>query len=237
MEIFRQTLGDIVGGSVLDVATQRGGFVQILTENLQSYTEITGIDISEEAIAAAQNTFDQENIQFIQMDAGQLNFADARFNTVSLSASLHHMVNIPQVLAEAMRVLKPGGHFILAEMHREGQTEAQLTRVYIHHWAAAVDTALGIPHNKTLTRQEFVDYMAELALSDVVYHDFSDTESDPMDEEMIASHEEVIEKYIQRIAGTADYATLKQQGEALRQRLRAVGVQSEPILVIVGRKI
>ena len=237
MEIFKQTLGDIVGGSVLDIATQRGGFVQILIDNLQSYTEITGIDISEEAIAAAQSAFDQENIQFIPMDAGQLDFADGRFDTVSLCASLHHMVNIPQVLAEAMRVLKPGGHFILVEMYREGETEAQLTRVYVHHWAAAVDTALGICHNKTLARQEFVDYMDKLALGDVVYHDFSDTASDPMAEEMIASHEEVIEKYIQRIAGTADYAPLKQQGEALRQRLRTVGMQSEPFLVVVGRKI
>ena len=51
--IFEQTLGDIAGGRVLDVATQEGGFVRILAESLKSYTEIVGIDISEQAIEIA----------------------------------------------------------------------------------------------------------------------------------------------------------------------------------------
>ncbi len=141
--VFKQTLGDIAGGRVLDVATQEGGFVRILAESLKSYTEIVGIDISEQAIETAQSTFDQENIQFIQMDAEQMDLEDESFDTVSISASLHHLANIPSVLTEMKRVLRLGGRFIIAEMHREGQTEAQLTVVYLHHWVAEVDSALG----------------------------------------------------------------------------------------------
>ena len=236
MNIFKQALGSIVGGSILDIATQKGDFIQTLTENLKSYRDIIGIDISEEAIEKARKTFGQENIQFIQMDAGQLRFEDERFDTVSLSAALHHLDNIPQALAEAKRVLKPGGYFILAEMHRDGQTEAQLTMIQLHHWAAAVDTALGISHNKTLARQEFVDYLAELGLRDVAFYDFSDTESDPMDEAVIPELDDMIDKYTQRVVATPGYTPLKRRGEALRRRIHEVGVQPEPIFVVVGQK-
>jgi ubiquinone/menaquinone biosynthesis C-methylase UbiE len=175
MNVFKQAFGDLVGGRVLDIATHEGGFIQILMENLKSYTEILGIDISESAIEIAQRTFDQKNIQFIQMDAGQLSFEDESFDTVSISASLHHLADIPQVLAEAKRVLKTGGHLIIAEIHRDGQTGAQLTTVYLHHWVAEVDSALGILHNKTLARQEIVDYLERLGLYEAAFYDFSDT--------------------------------------------------------------
>lgn len=109
--VFKQTLGDIAGGRALDVATQEGGFVRILAESLKSYTEIVGIDISEQAIETAQSAFDQENIQFIQMDAEQMGLEDESFDTVSISASLHHLANIPPVLTEMKRVLKAGRMF------------------------------------------------------------------------------------------------------------------------------
>ena len=108
MNIFKQTLGDIAGGRVLDVATQAGDFVRILAESLESYTEIVGIDISEQAIETAQSAFDQENTQFIQMDAEQMGLKDESFDTVSISASLHHLATIPPVLTEMKRVLRTG---------------------------------------------------------------------------------------------------------------------------------
>lgn len=234
--IFKEALGDIVGGSVLDVATHEGGFVQILLENLKSYTEIIGTDISEHAIEIAQSTFAQKNIQFMQMDAEQLSFEDERFDTVSISASLHHVANIPQVLAEMKRVLKPGGHFVIAEMNCDGQTEAQLTTVYLHHWVADVDSALGLLHNHTLHRQEFVDYMEELGLCDVIFYDFSDLESDPRTETTITDLGGLIERNIQRTEGLPNCMALIRRGQELHEQLYEVGVQREPVLVVVGKK-
>ncbi|MBU0492583.1 MAG: methyltransferase domain-containing protein [Chloroflexi bacterium] len=236
MNIFEPILGNMVGGRVLDVATREGGFVQILTGNLKNYTEMVGIDISEHAIEVARSTFDQENIQFIRMDAEQLDFEDESFDTVSISASLHHLANIPQVLVEVKRVLKTGGHFIIAEMHRDGQTEAQLTTVYLHHWVAEVDSALGIIHNHTLARQEFADYMRKLGWCDIAFYDFSDMELDPMDEATISELEGLIDKNILRAAGVSSYTALKRRGEELYRRLREVGVQREPVLVVVAKK-
>jgi ubiquinone/menaquinone biosynthesis C-methylase UbiE len=141
VDAFARALGDINGGSVLDVATHEGGFVRILMDHLKSYAEIVGIDIHEHAIETAQRTLGQPGVRFRVMDAERLDLQDDSFDTVAISASLHHLSHIQRVLDEMVRVLKPGGHFIAAEMHRDGQTEAELTSVYLHQWVAQVDTA------------------------------------------------------------------------------------------------
>ncbi|NOR83250.1 MAG: methyltransferase domain-containing protein, partial [Ardenticatenales bacterium] len=166
----------------------------------------------------------------------QMGLEDESFDTVSISASLHHLANIPLVLAEMKRVLRLGGRFIIAEMHRDGQTEAQLTVVYLHHWVAEVDSALGRVHNSTLTRQEFVDYVESVGLCNVEFRDSSDTDSDPMDETGIEQLEGLIDRNIQRAEEVSSYRELKRRGEELRQRLHEVGAQSEPVLIVIGEK-
>jgi ubiquinone/menaquinone biosynthesis C-methylase UbiE len=234
--IFKQTLGDIAGGRVLDVATQEGGFVRILAESLKSYTEIVGIDVNEKAIETAQDTIGQEKIQFLVMNAEQLDFGDESFDTVSISASFHHLSNIRRVLDEMERVLKPEGNLIIAEMHRDGQTEAELTSIYLHHWVAEVDSALGRLHNSTLARQEFMDYVASLGLSKVEFYDYADRDSDPMERTRIEQLESLIDRVVQRAVEASTYSELRKRGEELRQRLHEVGAQSEPVLVVIGKK-
>jgi hypothetical protein len=136
-----------------------------------------------------------------------------------------------------MRVLKPNGRFIMAEMHSDGQTAAQLTTVYLHHWIADVDSALGMLHNHTLARQELVDYMENLGLSEITSYEFYDAESDAMEKEVLAGLEELIDTTTRRAQGTSFYLELKERGEALRQRLHEVGAQMEPRLVAVGKKL
>ncbi len=229
-------MSDIVGGKVLDVATQEGGFVHILSENLKSYTVIVGMDINEEALKNAHNKFNQGNIRFIKMDAERIGFEDECFDTVSMSASLHHLANIPLVLTEMKRVLRVGGFFVLVEMHSDAQSDAQLTSIQLHQWVAKVDLAVGRLHNRTLTRQEFLDYVDSLDLSDVVFHDYDDLNSDPMDEERIDYMQDVINRYIQRAEEALNYYELKEHGEALQKQLHEVGVIREPILMVIGKK-
>ena len=236
MDIFEEVLGKISGGRVLDIATLEGRFVQILIEKLKDYREIVGIDIHERAIENARAAFDQENIRFMVMDAEQLDFEDESFNTVCISASLHHLAKIERVLDEMKRVLKPGGHFILAEMHREAQSEAELTTTYLHQWAAEVDSSLGRLHNSTFTRQELVDYVVALGLSKVEFYDVVDKEPVTKDEARIEQIEGVIDMIQQRAEGTSRYDEFKARGDALRKRLHEVGVLSEPVLLAVGEK-
>jgi len=236
VNIIEKAISSIPGGRVLDVATQEGHFVQMLMNNLQSYTQIIGIDVNEQAIKTARETIVQENIQFLVMNAEQLDFEDESFDTVSISASFHHLSNIRQVLAEMERVLKPEGNFIIAEMHRDGQTDAELTSIYLHHWVAEVDSAMGGLHNRTLARQEFIDYAASLGLSQVEFYDYTDRDSDPMEKTMIEQLDDLIARVIQRAETAVSYEELKSRGEGLHQQLHRVGAQMEPVLVVIGKK-
>jgi ubiquinone/menaquinone biosynthesis C-methylase UbiE len=229
-------LRNIDGRRVLDVATQEGHFVQLLMNYLKSYSEIVGIDINEQAIEIASKNLSQENIHFLVMNAEKLEFEGESFDTVNISASLHHLGNIHGVLGEMERVLRFGGWFIVVEMHRDGMTEAELTSVYLHQWVAEIDSELGYLHNSTLSRQEIVDHVARLGLNKVEYYDFRDQSSSPMDQTKIDELERLIDVTIQRSESTRFYTTFKEQGDELRKRLHEVGAQREPRLMIVGQK-
>lgn len=61
-----------------------------------------------------------DRIVFKQGDARQMPFADAAFDVVVSSSAVHHMVrgraDFEQVAAEMLRVLKPGGQIIIADV-------------------------------------------------------------------------------------------------------------------------
>jgi SAM-dependent methyltransferase len=235
MSILKQALGGITGGKVLDVASGEGDFIRTLVESLKSYTEFIGIDTIEYTKVVG-SIFYAEDVRFMQMGAKRLGFCNESFDTVSISSSLHHLESIPQCLGEMMRVLRPGGHIIIRETHRDTQAEPQLTDMYLHHWVAEIDSALGHTHNRTSTRQELVDFAMGLGLCNVVFHDISNTDQNPMDEAAIKLNEEIIDSYLQLATGLPDCRSLRQRGEELRQRHHEVGVQWEPELIVVGKK-
>jgi ubiquinone/menaquinone biosynthesis C-methylase UbiE len=236
MSVFKQALGQIAGGRVLDVATGRGSFVGTLERSLQSYTEIVGIDVDDRFLKAAQSSYGEGRIRFIQMDAERQGFQDGSFDTVGAAKSLHHWIDVPQVLGEMKRVLKPGGRLVVCDMHQDVQTEAQRTDMDIHHLGADVHSLRGFTHNRTFRRQEIVDLVEGLGLSNIVSYDWSDTASDPMNAEAVREKEALIDRILQDAEDVPNYGALRQRGEQLRQRLHDTGIQSEPVVVVVGQK-
>ena len=111
-------LASISGGNVLDIATQRGGFIQTLIDLLSEYDSFIGIDITRKDWD--ENRFTDDRVKFIEMNAELLYFSDSTFDTVSMSHSLHHLTSIKKVLSEMKRVLRPHGYFILQEIYRDG---------------------------------------------------------------------------------------------------------------------
>ncbi|NIV31265.1 MAG: hypothetical protein GWN58_17745, partial [Anaerolineae bacterium] len=65
---------------------------------------------------------------------------------------------------------------------------------------------------------------------------WADVDSDPLDEDRITSLEGVLERYLFKAQGLPDHLEIEAQAEALRRRLREVGAQSEPRIVIVGQQ-
>jgi SAM-dependent methyltransferase len=233
MSTLRQALGNISGGRVLDVATGEGNFIQTLVQSLKSYVEIIGIDAIKYT-KAGESVFCAEHVHFCQMDAERLGFEEESFDTVCISSALHHLKNIPLCVAEMKRVLAPGGTLIIRETHQDAQTEPQLMDMYIHHWVAEIDSALGFTHNRTFTRQELVGFINGLGLCDLVFYDISNTDLDPLDGTAIQESEAAIDRNIRYAKGLSGYKTLKTRGEELRRRLHQVGIQWEPELIAVG---
>jgi ubiquinone/menaquinone biosynthesis C-methylase UbiE len=236
LESAEEALSKISGGHVLDVATGSGGFITFLLDNIKDFKEITGIDHNEHPLEAARKAYSQENIRFLRMDAARMGFPNSCFNTVCIAYSLHHMADLPGVLMGMMRVCKPGGHFIINEMYRDGQSETQLTHVLLHHWWAAVDTAEGIIHYETYTRQEVIDITLKLGLHHKDYYDLKDLEVNPKDPELIQQLDGIIDHYIQRAQELNRGAELCRRGEELRQRVHEVGFHGATSLLMIGAK-
>jgi SAM-dependent methyltransferase len=228
----KAVLGDISGGRVLDVATGTGSFVQFLLDSLRDYGEIVGIDANPERSAAFTEALgDRADVRFVEMDAHHLAFADGSFDTVCVSNSLHHFADPAPVLAEMLRVVRPGGHLVVNEMYRDDQSEAQETHVLLHHWWAAVGTVRGEVHRETYRRTEIVAIVEGLGLSDLRLVDLSDPDEDAHDPGTTAELEAAIDRYVGLAGG---HPELQQRGEVLRARLREIGARSATQLVAVG---
>ncbi|MCX6035559.1 MAG: class I SAM-dependent methyltransferase [Chloroflexi bacterium] len=238
MDTAESTIKTLSAGRVLDVATGNGQFINFLIESLKDYDEIIGIDTSEKAAVAFAEAFkDKPQVRFVRMDAVKMNFPDASFDTVCISNSLHHMPDLEPVLAEMRRVLRPGGHFIIAEMYRDNPTETQMTHVLMHHWLAAVDTAKGIVHNETYIRQRILDILAKLEMTDMIFDDASDLNEDPKNPETVKSLIDTVDQYLKRIEGLPGEAALRERGLDLRQRVEEIGFHSATSLRVIGKRL
>ena len=235
MHTLQQALGNISGGRVLDVATGVGNFVGMLMENLRGYSEIIGVDTNARALDAARTNFKQDNIRFQLMDATHLDFPDASFDTVGIAYSLHHLDNLPQAFSEMRRVLKPGGHLIIAEMYRDNQTETQLSHVYLHHWWAAIDTALGNTHHETYTRQQILDVVSSLNWGAWTLYDYADLENDPFDAQTLKRLDTALDQYSERAKNIPNATELRARGDEIRARIHRIGFHSATILIGIGQ--
>jgi ubiquinone/menaquinone biosynthesis C-methylase UbiE len=231
-----QNLDTLSAGRVLDVATGRGGFASYFVQNVKEFDELIGVDTVEQYGAAFAQTFEgQPKASFRCMDAARLDFPDASFDTVCMALSLHHLDEPERTLAEIRRVIKPGGRCILVEMYSDNQTETQLTHVLLHHWWAAVDTALGINHHETFTRPAMVEMFEKMGL-DWQFEDYLEPDEDPLDPEGIRQIDEIIDLYMTRADPVSEAAALRQRGEELRLRLHRIGIHGATQLIAIGKK-
>ncbi len=235
MTTFETIFSPISAGRLLDVATGRGGFIHVLVESLRGYDEIIGVDTVAGTEEIFAQTFAEKPISYRQMDAYKLEFDDASFDTVVIANSLHHLDKPQHVLAEMQRVLKPGGRIIISEMFRDGLTEAQETHALLHHWWAAVDSAEGIIHNETYTKQELIDLAQGTEIGEWKFHEVSYLEEDPKDKATIQQLDGIIDRYIEKAENLSNRGTaLIERGQALRKRVHEVGFHGATALVAVG---
>ncbi len=235
-DVFK-ILSQIDGGIVLDAATGKGEFINVLKQNLKSYNQIIGVDNSERSVEYASALFPENDVEIYRMNLENLAYEDGHFDTVCVSNSLHHFENLDKVLAEMLRVLKPGGTFILTEMYSDGeQSEPQKTHILMHHWVAKVDTLCGVHHGATFGKDEILAMVKKLKLKRVKTVDFYLTVDDPKNAKSCAALQRNCQDTIKRIETLPDSNTLKMEGEALIKRIEDVGYAGASRILIIGHK-
>lgn len=243
MDTIEIKFKQISGGKILDVGTGDGSFIHMITELLKDYTEIVGIDNSEKAVSAAKKAFKQDNIKFVQMDSEKIDFEDSSFDTVCISNTLHHLSNINQVLNEMLRVLKPGGFFIINEMFCDNQSAKQLSHVYIHHICGEIDTIMGNYHAKTYKKQEIIDIVkgVGIKIEDIFEYNTNEEQEAQVnkeeEKEVLDSCFKSMDKYVEKIRDFPQYEDMKSRINKLRERLYKVGFFGATELVIIGKNI
>lgn len=224
-----------LGGRILDVATGNGSFIGFLRHYGAPGSTVTAVDTSPNALRAVAGAFRENDVFPVQASGETLCFPDGTFDAVAVANSIHHFRDPATILREMIRVLRPGGLFILREMFRDGeQTEPQKTHIMLHHWWGDLDRLTGVVHNSTLTRRELEAIPFELGLVDVLSAIQSDMETDPKNPENAAYLEKTIQSCIARAEG---HPELIAQGEFLRERLKRVGFAGASAVLAVGVKV
>src|SRR5499426_3019043 len=113
---FLAMLPEVEGLSGLDIGCGEGHNTRMLA---QHRAMLTAIDISEVFIAHAKQLEEQEplGIDYRVASAVELPFADATFDFVTAFMSLMDIPETDRALAEAHRVLKPGGFLQFSITH------------------------------------------------------------------------------------------------------------------------
>ena len=103
---------------VLDICCGTGSTTQLIAQSV-GRGRVTGVDLSPDMLAVARKKVTDPNVSFERASVDKLPFEDTSFDHVICSYGLHE---IPQglrtaALAEAGRVLKPGGRFLTLDYH------------------------------------------------------------------------------------------------------------------------
>ena len=231
-----ELLSGVHGGYVLDVATGRGGFTCLLTEHLADFQLITGVDNHRHALLGAYAQCLGPMVRFLEMDVTCLGFQSDSFDMVCVSASLHHLSDPAAALHEARRVLRPNGRFLLVEMHGDAEDEPQRTAIMLHQWAADVDAARGIYHRHTYRRQDLVDLVAKMDLSQLDIYDLSHGRENPHDPKTIERLTDFIDDHLQSARGSHQYPALLHRWTELHARIEETGVRREPVVAFWGHR-
>lgn len=136
-----QLAGVVASSRVLDIGCGVGGPMLRLAESIGC--SVTGIDLVESSVEQARERAANRGLDalasFEPGDATALGFADESFDVVWGQDAWCHVPDKPALLAEAHRVLRPGGRIVFTDwLAGDGMTPAERT---VALEAALSDTA------------------------------------------------------------------------------------------------
>jgi ubiquinone/menaquinone biosynthesis C-methylase UbiE len=135
-------LSDILFTRVLELGGGTGKNTTWLSERAE---QVMSVDFSEEMQAIARTKVKNTNVEFRIGDVrSEWSFVDSSVDLITCSLILEHVEDLTFIFRQAAKILLPGGHFYICELHPfkqyEGskarfQTEdgVQVTECFQHH--------------------------------------------------------------------------------------------------------
>lgn len=102
------------GGQVVDIATGTG-VIALATARKHPGVRVTGVDFSEEMLTRARTKSGADAIRWLRADAATLPFESESFDGITEGYLLRNVEDLPGVLREQHRILKPGGRVVILE--------------------------------------------------------------------------------------------------------------------------
>jgi demethylmenaquinone methyltransferase/2-methoxy-6-polyprenyl-1,4-benzoquinol methylase len=102
---------------ILDIATGTGDLALLMAQT--NATEIIGADISEGMMEVGRKKVTEKHldgrIKLVYGDSENLPFADNHFDAITVAFGVRNFETLEKGLSEILRVLKPGGIFVILE--------------------------------------------------------------------------------------------------------------------------
>ncbi len=149
------------GETVLDLGSGAGADVLISARRVGPSGKAIGLDMTEEMLDLARANAAEagiENVEFLNGYIEELPLPDASVDVVISNCVINLSADKAAVLAEAARVLRPGGRFAVSDVIADPDMD-EATRADMKQWTGCIAGAL--------TRKEFARALAGAGFSDV----------------------------------------------------------------------
>ena len=149
------------GETVLDLGSGAGADVLISANRVGPTGTAIGLDMTDEMLELARANAAHagvSNVEFLKGYIEEIPLADDSVDVVISNCVINLAADKRKVLAEAARVLKPGGRFAVSDVIADPDMDAE-TRADMQQWTGCVAGAL--------TRDEFEDALAAAGLTDI----------------------------------------------------------------------
>ncbi len=144
---------------VIDVATGPGSTALALAAVA---AQVLGTDVSDGMVATATRRATEadvsDRVSFRVADAVQLPAGDGEVDAVTCRIAAHHFADVPAAIAEVVRVLRPGGRFVLLDSEAPEDPDVA---AFLHE----LETRRDPTHVRAFTRHEWITMIEAAGLT------------------------------------------------------------------------
>lgn len=109
------TAGLDLGARMVEIGPGPGAATDWLRQHVDA---LVAVELEQETVKTLRERFADTNVEVVRGDAGELAYDDGSFDSAGCFTMLHHVPTVAlqnRVLAEILRVLRPGGWLIASD--------------------------------------------------------------------------------------------------------------------------